>query len=221
MSTAPLPENWLMDLLDDPYAWLRACAVLVAAPLNDPALHAKLNTMRRSDPDESVRAVAENVLLGELTMETLATLSLMERILFLRRVPLFADLPPADLKQVAAITSEVLFADGQVIARQGDPGAEMYILVSGEVRVLMTAESQKEPREVARRHSGDYVGEMSIISQEPRIATLVAERTVRALCISQKQFEGILRERPETSLALLRSLCQRLKEASAQVTAPA
>jgi HEAT repeat protein len=216
-STKPLPENWLLDLLDDPCAWLRACAVMVAAQMDDAILREKLKTMCHSDPDETVRAVTKNVLLGDAAMETLATLSLMERILFLRRVPLFADLPPADLKQVAAISSEMLFADGQIIARQGDPGSELYILASGEVRVLMITEGQKEPREVARRHSGDYVGEMSIISQEPRIATLVADGTVRALCISQKQFEGILRERPETSLALMRSLCQRLKEASEQV----
>jgi CRP-like cAMP-binding protein len=138
----------------------------------------------------------------------------------LRRVPLFADLPPADLKQVAAITSEVLFADGQALMRQGDPGHEMYIVVSGDVRVLISAESQGKPREVARRHPGDYVGEMSIISREPRTATLIAVGMVRALRIQQKQFEGILRERPETSLALMRSLCQRLKEADQHFAAP-
>jgi len=69
-------------------------------------------------------------------------------------------------------------------------------------------------REVARRHPGDYVGEMAIISREPRIATLIADGAVRVLCISQKQFEGIMRERPEISLAVMRILCQRLKEAS-------
>jgi len=106
-----------------------------------------------------------------------------------------------------------------MLVRQGDPGTEMYILVSGEVRVLVTSNGGEEQREIARRHSGDYVGEMSILSHEPRSASLVAEGTVRALCIHQKQFEGILRERPETSLALMRILCQRLKEASEKVSA--
>jgi len=150
-------------------------------------------------------------------MDTLATLSLMERILFLRRVPLFANLPPADLKQVAMIAGEALFTDGQVICKQGEMGTGMYIVVSGEVLVLMTYEGQKEPREVARRRSGDYVGEVSIIIQEPRMATLIALGAVRALYINQKQFEGILRERPETSLSMIRVLCQRLKEASERV----
>jgi HEAT repeat protein len=215
-SRAPLSESGLLDVLNDADAWLRACAVMVAAQVGDAGLREKLQSMCLSDPDEIVRAVAENVLLGEPAMDTMATLSLMERILFLRRVPLFADLPPADLKQVAGISSEVLFLDGQVIARQGEPGLELFILVSGEVRVLMSTANQSEPREVARRRAGEYVGEMAILGQEPRMATLIADRAVRALCIRQKQFEGILRERPETSLAMMRILIQRLKEASEQ-----
>jgi CRP-like cAMP-binding protein len=71
---------------------------------------------------------------------------------------------------------------------------------------------------VARRRAGDYVGEVSIIVQEPRMATLVALGAVRALYINQKQFEGILRERPDTSLSMMRVLCQRLKEASERMS---
>jgi len=142
-------------------------------------------------------------------METLATLSLMEKILFLRRVSLFADLPPPDLKQVAAIASERICPDGETIAVQGEPGDEMYVIVSGKVRVLTGAEPGVE---VARRKPGEYVGEMAIISREPRMASLVAAGEVRMLCIAQKQFESLLRERPEISLAVMRVLCARLRE---------
>jgi len=213
-STAPLPTFWLRDLLRDPYAWLRACAALVAAGSDDAEVLAVLRTLAQSDPDTVVRAVAEKALSGDYTMDTLATLSLMERIIFLRRVPMFAGMPPADLKQVASIAGETVFADGQALAQQGEPGDEMYIVISGEVRVMVTPENQKESREVARRRSGDYVGEMAIISREPRSATLIAAGDVRALCIDRKQFESILRERPEISLAVMRVLCQRLKELS-------
>ena len=144
-------------------------------------------------------------------METLATLSIMERILFLRRVPLFSDLPPGELKQVAAITNEQYYLDGEIIARQGEPGEEMYVIVSGEVLVTDSAGSQSTV-EVARRGPGEYVGEMAIISQEPRMASLSAHGDVRVLHIAQPQFEAILRERPETSLAVMRVLCARLKE---------
>ena len=144
-------------------------------------------------------------------MQTLHTLSLMERILFLRRVPLFANLPPAELKQVAAIADEHLFVDGEVIAQQDEPGDELYIIVSGEVRVTVRGGGEKES-ELGVRRAGEYVGEMAVISRKPRMARLVATGDVRTLCIEQKQFEGIMRERPETSLAVMRVLCDRLRE---------
>jgi len=144
-------------------------------------------------------------------MDTLATLSVMDRILFLRRVRLFSDLPPSELKQVAAITNEQYYLDGEVIARQGEPGDEMYIIVSGEVQVT-DGQDTRSPVEVAGRGPGEYVGEMAIISQEPRMASLIAHGDVRVLHIEQPQFEAILRERPETSLAVMRVLCARLKE---------
>ena len=142
-------------------------------------------------------------------MDTLPTLSMMERILFLRRVPLFAELSPADLKQVAAIASEQLYPDGEMFAHEAEPGEEMFIIVSGEVRVLAGGGAA---RELARRMPGEYVGEMSIISREPRMASLAASGDVRLLSIQQKHFEGILRERPETGLAILRVLCARIRE---------
>ena len=145
-------------------------------------------------------------------MDTLATLSLMERVLFMRHVPLFADLPPADLKQVAAIANECLFEDGEALALEGEAGDEMHIVVSGEVRIILGKGGQEH--EIARRTAGDYVGEMAIISQEPRMASLITAGQVRTLRIDQKSFEAILRERPETGLAVMRVLCQRLKEAS-------
>ena len=60
----------------------------------------------------------------------------MERILSLRRVPLFSGFTPADLKQVAAITGEHYFVDGDLIAGQDEPGDEMFIIVSGKVKVV-------------------------------------------------------------------------------------
>jgi hypothetical protein len=193
-------------------AWIRACSALAAGAGKDADLIPILSRLAQSDPDPMVRAEAERALNGG-AMDTLATLSLMERILFLRRVPLFADLSPADLKQVAAIASEELFGDGDVIAEQGEMGSEMFVIVSGEVSVRVRGEGKPET-ELARRKAGDVVGEMSIISQEPRVASLWAAGEVRTLCIDRKSFESLLRERPETSLAVMRVLCARLKELS-------
>ncbi|HEX6385892.1 MAG TPA: Npt1/Npt2 family nucleotide transporter [Anaerolineae bacterium] len=211
----------LLSVLQDSDSWLRACAALVAGTLNLPQVQTELARLARSDPDALVQETATATLDGGLTVNTLPTLSIMERILFLRRVPLFAALSPVELKQVAGIAGEHFFVDGEFIARQDDPGDEMYIIVSGEIQVLVS--DGDTTMELAQRKPGEYVGEMAIISQEPRMASLVAAGDVRVLCINQKQFEGILRERPETSLAVMRILCDRLKEsqhlAQAHITA--
>ncbi len=144
-------------------------------------------------------------------MDTLATLSIMDRIFFLRRVPIFAGLAPADLKQVAVIAEEVLFTDGDVLAYQGESGDTMFVIVSGEIEVIGGKDQVNVV--LAQRKPGEYVGEMSIISHEPRMATLKALGEVRVLCIDRKSFEGLLRERPDAGLAVMQVLCMRLKEA--------
>ncbi|HEX6033956.1 MAG TPA: cyclic nucleotide-binding domain-containing protein, partial [Anaerolineales bacterium] len=153
--------------------------------------------------------------LGEIKMENIVTLSLMERVLFFKRVPLFQNLSPGDIKQVAALAQEESFSDGVSIVREGEIGDVMFIIVSGEVRVLIT-KGQKEV-ELARRKAGEFVGEMALISKEPRSATVTAIGNVRALCIDQKSFESLLRDRPDASLAVIEVLCQRLKESDARL----
>ncbi len=164
------------------------------------------------DDDEWIRECAAFAKrFGDSKMDSISTLSLMDRILFLRRVPLFAALSPADLKQLAAIASEEVFLDGEVIAQQGEYGDAMFVIVSGEVRVCVETDNKSE--EVARRAQGEYVGELAIINREPRIATLIASGDLRTLCIDQKNFEGLIRERPEVSLVIIQVLTKRLKEA--------
>ncbi|HEX6033208.1 MAG TPA: cyclic nucleotide-binding domain-containing protein, partial [Anaerolineales bacterium] len=153
--------------------------------------------------------------LGERKMENIVTLSLMERILFLKRVPLFANLSPADIKQVAALAQEESFSDGIKIVSEGEIGDLMFIILSGEVSVVIT-QGEKEV-EIARRRAGEYVGEMALISREPRSASVVAVGNVRALSIDQKSFESLLRDRPDASLAVIQVLTQRLKEASSKL----
>lgn len=138
--------------------------------------------------------------------KTLPMLDVMERVLFLRKVPIFDGLPPEDLKSVAAVAEEAVHSDGDIIAAEGEAGTEMHIIVSGTVAVVV------DGREVARPGEGDVVGEMAIIADEPRMATLVASGTVRLLTIGQRQFARILRERPEVSLGVMRVLARRLTD---------
>ena len=143
--------------------------------------------------------------------ETLATVPLMERVIVLRKVPLFADLPPEDLKPLATIASERRFEDADTIAEQGDPGDEMHIIVEGYVMVILR-EPDGHRRVLAVRSAGDVIGEMAVITSTPRMASLAAKGSVRLLTIERRGFEAMLRERPETSIALLRVLCERLAD---------
>jgi HEAT repeat protein len=197
------------ELLRDEDPWLRACAALAAGALDDPDLLPILEELARHDQDDAVRQAATVPLEA---VETLSTLSLLERVLFLSKVRLFADLPPEDLKHVAEVASEHTFPDGEVIAEQGEPGDDMHVVISGEIRVVIGRDGGP-PLEVARRARGEYVGEMAILGQESRMASLVCTGPVRTLSLDRRSFQRILRERPDVSLAVMRVLSDRLREA--------
>jgi CRP-like cAMP-binding protein len=82
--------------------------------------------------------------------------------------------------------------------------------VEGNVQVLRTVNGIEQV--LAQRSAGDFVGEMAILESAPRSATLCAQTDVRVLAIDGETFKGILRERPEVSFAVLRSVSRRLRE---------
>jgi len=209
---ATLTADWLMKALSDESAWIRACAASAATGSIHGDVSARLAELAQDDPDHLVRECAlPNRPDGDSRMETVKTLSTVERVLFLRKVQLFADLPPDDLRQIASVAEELTFEDGATLAVQGEPGDMLFIIVSGEI-IVTTAGDTRGQVELGRRQPGEYVGEMSIISDEMRMATLSALGNVRTLCISQKQFREILRLRPEVALAVMAGLSHRLRE---------
>ncbi|HSD49535.1 MAG TPA: cyclic nucleotide-binding domain-containing protein, partial [Actinomycetota bacterium] len=167
------------------------------------------------DVDELIRRCAELVrsrLEGGTMERTVTALSAMERVLFLRKVPLFADLAPADLERVAGLAEDHGYADAEVIAAEGEAGEELHIVVEGTIRVIRDRDGAEH--ELARRTTGDVVGEMSIVTREPRMATLIAEGDVRTVTLGHREFESMLRERPSIALAVMRVLAHRIAEDS-------
>jgi hypothetical protein len=138
--------------------------------------------------------------------DTVATLNALERVLLLRRVPLFADLGPEDLGSLAAVMEELTFDDGGTLVREGEAGSVMFIIVAGRVRVV------GQGRDLAVREAGEVVGEMAPLTGVPRTATLVAAGDVRVLTLSGPQLESAVRERPDLGVALIRLLARRLVE---------
>lgn len=169
------------------------------------------------DPDplivscvELVRSTRER---GKGMARSRTSMSQMERVLELRKVPLFTELSPADLQRVAGIAEERTYALGDVIAGEGELGDELHIVLTGTVAVVR-GDAGGTP--VARRGPGDVVGEMSIITHSPRMASLVAEGDVRTLRIGHREFESMIRERPDVALAVMRVLAERLSAQAAE-----
>ena len=143
--------------------------------------------------------------------ETRATLDTMERMLFLRRVPLFAQLAPEDLQRMATAAIERLYPAGEVIVQEGDPGDELVVIVDGRVRVVR-GEGQ-DARPIRSYGPGDHIGELALLRASPRAATVVADAPeVRALVIGGEGLKAILRERPEAAMAMLATLAERISE---------
>lgn len=212
----PMPEPELVGrLADHPAPWVRACAALALG--QDPGYRAASGIFAK-DPDPVVREAAarpkERPSKGGSTVKTLPTLTAVERIVSLKQVPLFAGMGLPELKRIAAVCSEQSFLDGEALGHEGEIGEEMFIILSGEVRILV-GNGDGGQVELARRGPSEYVGEMAILSREPRMATMVSAGEVRVLAVAQPAFEEILRQRPDASLAVMRVLCDRLREAEA------
>jgi HEAT repeat protein len=177
-----------------------AVGVPEAALADDDPFIRSCAEMARATPDE-----------GDAMARSQRSMTPTELVLVLRRIPLFAALEPAELLRIAAIAEERSYTDGDALGVQGELGDEMHIVLEGTVHVV-----RADGDEVARRGTGDVVGEMSVITREPRVASLVAEGAVRTLRIGHREFEGMVRERPDIALAVMRVLAQRLGSATAE-----
>ena len=120
---------------------------------------------------------------------------------FLRKVPLFADLPDADLERLCEMVEEVRLAPGQVLFHEGATGDHAYVLKDGEIEIVKTA-SGREVLLAVRGESGDVFGEMSLLEDVPRNATIRARRDSLLIAIHREQFEHLL----DTSAAAARAM---------------
>ncbi len=177
----PFEAAALRPMLEDDDPWIRACAAFAARGFPDASLGSAVRALARDDPDPVVRDAASWAMREDGVVETVSTVSLLDRVMALGRVPLFRELSPEDLKHVAESLVENAYPDGSLIAVQGEAGAVMHVVVSGEIRVLRHGDEV----ELARRGPGYIVGEMAILTGEPRMADLLAVGEVRTLSIDQ------------------------------------
>jgi len=165
------------------------------------------------DDDPWISGLARRVGAGAKQMpDTSRTLDELETMLFLRRVPLFEGLEPEDLQRIAVRSVEHVYPAGEAIVREGEIGDELVIIVDGSVRVIRTDPDGTE-RLIRRYEAGDHVGELAVLRDAPRAATVIAEDGVRGLVIGGEGLRAILRERPDAAMAMLATLAERLSRA--------
>jgi CRP/FNR family cyclic AMP-dependent transcriptional regulator len=131
-----------------------------------------------------------------------------EKVAWLRRVPLFADLSTAQLEGVAPFVDEVETEAGQVLIGQEESGQELMIIVDG------TAEVTRDGRHVRDLGPGEVIGEISLLDGGPRTATVIAREPTTVLSISKRAFDTVLDRVPGLSHELLRALAARLRDAT-------
>jgi CRP/FNR family transcriptional regulator/CRP/FNR family cyclic AMP-dependent transcriptional regulator len=107
---------------------------------------------------------------------------------------------------VAKITEVIEVPADTVLARQGEPGNEFYLIMDGSARVELST------RRRTRLKPGDYFGEMSLLDGEPRSATVIAETPMRLLVIKRRDFSTLLREAPELTQSILATLSRRIRQ---------
>ena len=141
---------------------------------------------------------------------------LNDEVQMLRRVPLFAGVAPAMLKLLAFTSERVSYAGGEVLFRQGDAGDAAYVILGGKAEVL--AESPAGPIRVAVLETNAIVGEIAILCDVARTATVRALETVEALRIRKEQFVKLLTDSPEMTLQVIRVLADRLSQTTTELT---
>lgn len=130
---------------------------------------------------------------------------------FLKRVSWFEDLDQKSLDAIANAAVEQTYQPGQFIMRQGDTGVGAFIIRSGRVEVVQEKDGQET--KLATLGPGDVVGEMALLDEFPRSASVRAVEPVTALGIQRWHFKGILESHPQLALALLPILTRRIRNA--------
>ena len=143
-------------------------------------------------------------------------MSMLSNLDLIRRVPLFSMLTADQAQGVADSVVKRRFRRGELVVEQGRKSNALFILLNGRARVL-TSDSRGREVILAVLEAGDYVGEMSLIDNEPHSATVRAEIQTDMLVLARADFARCLPESSTLSYAILRGLVRRLRNADRQI----
>jgi CRP-like cAMP-binding protein len=130
----------------------------------------------------------------------------------LKRAPLFEGLSRKELVQLARVSEDVEVPPGKVLCKEGQLGREFFVIVDGEVEVT------RDGKRVATRTGGEFFGEIALLEDIPRTATVTAETPLRFFVLTRKDFRHLVNENRNVERKVLRALARRVVELSGDPT---
>jgi CRP-like cAMP-binding protein len=126
------------------------------------------------------------------------------KIDLLKHVPLFADASRRELREISMVADEMVLPSGSILAREGESGRELVVIVEGAADVM------RRGRKINSVASGDFVGEIAIVTDSPRTATVKTTQPTHALVLTRRDFRSLMKRVPSIQLKVLEALARRL-----------
>lgn len=130
----------------------------------------------------------------------------------LKRAPLFEGLSRKELTHLARVSEDLEVPAGQVLCKEGDIGREFFVIVDGETQV--TAKG----KDLGARGSGDFIGEIALLEDTTRTATVTAKSPLRVFVLTREDFRSLVRENPTVERKVMQALARRVVELSRDPT---
>lgn len=198
----------MQQLLTHPSGVIRETALFGFAKLEAPDKLGEECRKFLEDPDETVRRLAQSIMFDSAKAHQQGGIGMIvvEKMLFIRQVPLLANMATSELTQVASIAREVTYPAGFRIIQEGEHGDHMFLIVDGEVSI------QRGKTPLKTLGSKDFFGEMSIIDGEARSASAIAVTDCLLLRIDREDFQELLTTYNSAAISVVRALNQRLRD---------
>jgi CRP-like cAMP-binding protein len=119
-------------------------------------------------------------------------------------VPLFARCSKSELARIAQLADELDLPAGKVLTREGERGREFFVLLDGE------ADVRRQGHRISTLRAGDFLGEIALVTDTPRTATVTTTAPSRALVVTDRAFRALMRESPEIQGKVLEAVAARL-----------
>jgi len=141
--------------------------------------------------------------------------TLSQEVEMLRKIPLFSAIDPGKLKLLAFASDRKVYKAGQDLFKQGEVGDAAYVIVDGVADVVVETDAGEVV--VANLGENEFIGEISILCDVPRTATVRATGELQTLKIKKEHFLGLITQVPDLGIEVMRELASRLSKTTAEL----